>query len=81
MSLNTKLMKLFFGYKDHNDAIKKHIKDKYKKTLFELQGTGDLPVPLNQNEKKTIYISEFGLNQLLATSKLNNPLLWSRAFP
>ena len=65
----------FMGYKDHKDAIKNHIKDKYKKTMYDLQGGGDSPPPLNENQKKTIYISEYGIFQLLTTSKLNNPMI------
>lgn len=64
----------FLGYDNHNDIIKKHIKDKYIKTLSELKNNDTLNF-LDDNEKNAIYISEYGLNQLLAISKLDNTIV------
>ena len=68
----------FIGYKDHNDAINRHIKDKYKKNLSEFFNSGETPElkkNLPGNQKSKIYICEYGIFQLLATSKLNNPII------
>lgn len=64
----------FLGYNDHNDIIEKYIKDKYIKTLNELKSNDALSI-IDDNEKDTKYISEYGLNQLLTISKSDNTIV------
>ena len=44
-------------------------------TTFEEIDRGSETLPLDHNEKTSLYISEFGLYQLLTTSKLKNPII------
>ena len=62
------------GYKNYRDAIDVHINNKYKKYFKDIVRGRDSR-PLNQYEKEKIYISEYGIFQLLASSKLNNPII------
>ena len=71
---NGKEVVSFIGYKNHREAIHEHIKKKYI-TTFEEIDRGSETLPLDHNEKTSLYISEFGLYQLLTTSKLKNPII------
>lgn len=62
----------FLGYDDNSDVIDKYIKNTYIKTLNELKGDNAL---IDDSEKNTIYISEYGLNQLLSISKSDNVIV------
>ena len=64
----------FLGYNDHNDIIEKYIKDKYIKTLNEIKSNDESSI-IDDNEKDTKYISEYGLNQLLTISKSDNAIV------
>ena len=65
------------GYKNYRDAIDVHIIDKYKKSLGDILRSRDsrLLENLIGNQKSTIYISEYGIFQLLSSSKLDNPII------
>lgn len=63
---------LYLGYSDTINAIKQHVKDKYKIKLCNITTDskgGDLP-PLPANSKNTTYITECGLYQLIFKSKI-----------
>jgi prophage antirepressor-like protein len=62
------------GYKDHINAMKRHIKDKYKKKMGNIIGVV-IHHLVSENEKNTIYISESGLYELLSKSDLKNPII------
>jgi prophage antirepressor-like protein len=60
----------FLDYADTNDAIKKHVRDKYKFTLENLEKIRPGVLPgLTWNEKNTIYMSEPGIYNLIMKSK------------
>jgi prophage antirepressor-like protein len=60
------------GYKKPLDAIDKHVRPKYKSTLFELCSRLNIHTSrmFKGNQKNTIYINEPGLYQLIGSSKL-----------
>lgn len=62
---------LFLGHENTKRAVIKFVKDKYKIRLgdIETHTKGTEPVPLEANAKNTIYIKEFGLYQLILSSK------------
>ena len=65
------------GYNNYKDIIDIYIDDKYKKFLGEILRRRDsrLLEKLIRNRKSEIYISENGIIQLLATSKLDNSMI------
>ena len=61
---------LFLGYKNTIDAIKRHVDDKYKTQLCDIEyGSTSVFHACCANSKITIYIKEFGLYQLIFASK------------
>jgi prophage antirepressor-like protein len=64
----------YIGYSNHVKAINDHINTKYIKKLEEIFKHND-SLSLEKNKKNKIYISEYGLYQLLATSKLKNNII------
>ena len=62
---------LFLGYVDTSDAIKRHVKDKYKIKLCDIEyGVLQVKHLVGVNAKSPLYIKEFGLYQLIFSSKL-----------
>jgi hypothetical protein len=59
---------MYFGYANHNKAVRDHVFPRYVKKLREIYKTASL----NKNSGNTLFISEYGLYQLLAKSKLQN---------
>ncbi len=73
---------LYLGYLDTINAIKQHVKDKYKTKLCNIEASnrgvsntpltyrgGDSP-PLPAHAKNTTYITDCGLYQLIFKSKI-----------
>ena len=57
---------LYLGYKNTIDAIKRHVDDKYKTQLCDIEyGSINVKHAYPANSKITIYIKEFGLYQLI----------------
>ena len=73
---NGKEVVSLLGYTNPRKAIHDHINEKYVTTFDEINRGND-SLPLDHNEKTSLYISEFGLYQLLATSKLDNDIIKS----
>ena len=63
---------LLFGYKNPNDAINSHIREKYTKKLekFSPSKTLGLNFQLTENDKRTIYINEPGFYEFAITSHM-----------
>ena len=62
------------GYTNARKAIHDHLNKKYIKTLEKIDRGND-SLLLDHNKKNSLYISEFGLYQLLTTSKLKNDII------
>ena len=71
---NGKEVVSFMGYRNPQEAIREHINKKYVTTFEHIDRVSET-LTLDYNEKNSIYISEFGLYQLLTTSKLKNPII------
>ena len=54
------------GYKDRNDALKKHVNKKYKKHIKDIKVAKNI----YENQPNTIYITESGLYKLLISSRM-----------
>ena len=69
---------LYLGYSNTKDAIKRHVKDKYKNNLNNIvvENRGRENCPLKPNEANSIYITECGLYELVFKSKLPNTELF-----
>ena len=69
---------LFLGYVDTSDAIKRHVKDKYKIKLCDIEyGVLQVKHLVGVNAKSPLYIKEFGLYQLIFSSNLPTAKLFT----
>jgi prophage antirepressor-like protein len=64
---------LYLGYKNTVEAIRRHVDDKYKNLLCNIEGAPDnVKHVLGTSSKSPIYIKEFGLYQLIFKSNLSD---------
>ena len=69
---------LFLGYVDTSDAIRRHVDDKYKTRLCDIEyGMLQVKHLVGVNAKSPLYIKEFGLYQLIFSSKLPTAKLFT----
>jgi prophage antirepressor-like protein/predicted GIY-YIG superfamily endonuclease len=73
-----KQMAIAFGYNDPKQALKDNVDDEFKMVFKEIKLGSVWKTPPHKNEnneKNTIYISEPGIYQFMASSKLNTPIV------
>lgn len=59
---------IILGYKNANQAIRKNVRDKHRKSFSEIRGVWK--TPLSYNQANLVYINEAGLYTLILRSKL-----------